>query len=295
MSGITRTEAAGTFTESFGKEVIELVTRESVAMSTIRTVPMSDKKDKLPVLSTLPTAAFLAAEGTAKPESNVSWDSKYLTAEEIAVIVPIDDSVLNDSQIDIAAQVKALVGQEFARVIDGAVYFGTGAPDSWPTGGMAAAVAGEVIYSDARSWGELFDIVEVQGNDVTDVWASRKIRSGLRTPIIEGQAAPLPDLSTQSIYGVPPSYPLGWPATPAASTNAIAIAGDSACAIIGVRQDMTFDWSTEATLSGYGSLFERDATALRAVMRIGFVLADPVNIETGTRVLPLAGLLPSAT
>lgn len=292
MAGITRTEADATFTEAFKSEVLQVVTRESAAMQTIRTVPMSNKKDKLPVLSTLPTASFLAAEGDVKPESNVSWDSKYLTAEEIAVIVPIDDSVLADSQIDIAGQVTSLVGQEFARVIDAAVFFGTNAPASWPTGGLAANVAAEVTYNDASAWARLYEIVEDMGHDVDSLWATRRIRAGLRNPIIGGQSVPAMDLSTQSVYGVAPTYPLGWPATPDGSLNALAIAGDSSCAVLGMRQDLSINWSTEATLTDYGSLWEKDATALRAVMRVGFVLADHVNIETGARTLPLAGLLP---
>lgn len=292
MAGITRTEAASLFTEAFRTEVLNVTTRESVAMSSITTVAMSNKKDKLPVLSTLPTASFLAAEGDVKPESKVSWDHKFLTAEEIAVIVPIDDSVLADSQIDVAGQVTSLVGQEFARVIDAAVFFGTGAPASWPTGGLFGAVAAgdKVEYADVTSWGAVFDSVEVKGMDVSRVWASRSIRAGLRNPIIPGQAIPLPDVGVNGIYGVTPQYPLGWD-----KTDALAIVGDPSCAVLGIRQDLTFDWSTEATLTGYGSLWEKDATALRAVMRVGFVLANPINIETGDRSLPLAALIPDAT
>lgn len=290
MAGITRTEAASLFTEAFRTEVLTVTTRESTALQTIRTVSMSNKKDKLPVLATLPTASFLASEGSVKPESNVSWADKFITAEEIAVIVPIDDSVLADSQIDVASQVTSLVGQEFARVIDAAVFFGTGAPVSWPTGGMFGAVAAgdKETYADALSWGALYDKVEVKGADVSALWASRAIRAGLRNPIVTGQSIPLPDLSVNGVYGVSPQYPLGWD-----KTKALALVGDPSCAVIGVRQDLSFSWSNEATLTGYGSLWEKDATALRAVMRVGFVLADPINIETGTRTLPLAAMIPA--
>lgn len=291
---IDRTAAASLFDEAFRTEVLEVTTRDSTALQTIRTVPMSNKKDKLPVLATLPTASWLANEGDVKQESSVSWDHKFITAEELAVIVPIDDSVLADSQIDIAGQVTSLVGQAFASAIDQAVFFGTNAPAGFPVGGMAAAVAAEATYNDASDWNDVFSIVEQQGADVTNIWASRKIKSGLRNPIIAGQAAPLPDIGMSGIYGVAPEFPLGWPATPIGSPNALAIVGDASCAVIGIRQSMTFDWSSEATLTGYGSLWEKDATALRAVMRIGFTLADPINVETGDRSLPLAGLLPAA-
>lgn len=224
---IDRTDADALFTEGMRLEIInQLTTKESVALQTIPTVQMSNKKDKVPVVSTLPTAGFLAAEGTAKPEDEVTWEGKYLQAEEIAVIIPIDDTVIADAQIDVASQVTKLVAQEFARVIDAAVFFGTGAPSSWPVGGVFGAVdaTNKIPYTGIEDYGKLFSAVEVNGNDVTDLWASREVRADLRHPIIDGQAMQAPGLTIDNVYGVPLTFPLGWD-----KTKAKAIAADDEC------------------------------------------------------------------
>lgn len=297
---IDRTAAAKLFDEQMRTEIVGVTTRASTAMSSFRTLPMSNKKDRMPVVSALPTAGFLAAEGDAKPESSVSWDDVFITAEEIAVIVPIDDSVLADASIDVAGQVRDLIGQAFANVIDQAVFFGTGAPASWPTGGVFGAVqAGDKITETSGSnatapedWFAAFQAVEARAEDVRAIWGSRKIKGGLRNPIIAGQAAPVAGLSTDSVFGVAPQYPLGW--DDSLATGALAILGDPAAGLIGVRQDMTFSFSSEATLATFGSLWQKDATAIRAVMRLGFVLAKPINVETGTADLPFSAIIASA-
>lgn len=287
MAGITRTEAAALFTEAFSARVLGAVQERSVALATIPTVPMPSKVVRQPVLAALPTARFLTAEGEVKPESKVSWDNVILTAEEIAVIVPVDDTVLADSNIDVIASVEVAIASEFARVLDAAVFFGTGAPASYPTGGIRAKSA-EVAYTNGESWGALFDKVEVTGGTVTDLWAAKSARGLLRNAKDVGNVR-IPEVSVADVHGVAPAYPLGWDAT-----DTLAIAGDDSAAVIGVRQDLTFSISNQATLTGFGSLWEKDATAIRAVMRVGFALANPISIHTGTRVYPFAALTPPA-
>jgi HK97 family phage major capsid protein len=71
------------------------------------------------------------------------------------------------------------------------------------------------------------------------------------------------------------------------------IAGDREAAILGLRQDMTFKFLTEATLTdGAGavlmSLAEEDMIALRVKMRLGYQVADPTTIEGGSSAYPFA-------
>lgn len=287
MAEIDRTDADALFTEAMRTEILDIVTRDSVALQTIPVMPMSNKKDRMPVIASLPQAEWLTAEGEAKPTSDITWDNVYITAEELAVIVPVDDTVLADAQIDVASVMTKLVAQAFATKIDKAVYFGEDAPASFPVGGINAAVpvTHTFEYVDPTSFGLLFDPIESLGKTVSDIWATRAINTFLRNPLVENLAAPLQGLSTEGIYGVDLSYPLGWQ-----KDQAMAISADDSCLKIGLRQDLTFDWSNEAYIEGFGSLWQRDHTALRAVMRLGFVIADPINVETEDRTLPLAKL-----
>ena len=76
------------------------------------------------------------------------------------------------------------------------------------------------------------------------------------------------------------------------------IAGDRNAAILGVRQDFTFDIFTEGVISdGSGNvvlnLMQQDAAAMRAVGRFAFAVANPINAEgvAAANRLPFAVLI----
>ena len=292
MADIDRTDAAALFTEEFSATVIQEATKRSVALQTFRIVPMSATTRRMPVLDVLPSAGFIGAPQTVKPTTEVKWDDITLEAEELPVIVPIDKVMLEDTSIDIMASVKDLVAQAFAKAIDAAVFFGTGAPTSFPTDGLFGASGTNLIEYDPAdplgTWSDLFSLVEDPGADVTQVWAARRLRGLLRKTRDNGY--PSPDVNTAGVYGIAPKYPLGWD-----PTTALAIVGDAENAIIGLRQDIRFDTSEHATITGFGNLWEKDSIALRAYMRLGCAVADPVRLETGERFAPFASLTPAAT
>lgn len=293
MAGLDRTAAESLFATEFQREVIQETTKRSVAMQTFRTIPMGAATRVMPVLDALPTAGFLSAPQDVKSQTTVSWDDITLTAEEIAVIVPIDDTVLADATIDITATLRDLIAQEFGRVLDAAVFFGTGAPTSFPTGGIhgQAVTASKSLEYDSSdpigSWSDLFSLIEDPGGDVTNLWAARTLRGILRQTRDNGN--PSPDVNLGGVYGVAPQFPLGW-----AKASSLAIVGDRSYAMLGVRQDLSFTFSNQATLTTFGNLWEKDSTAIRAVMRVGFALADPYRLEAGERDLPFATLTPES-
>jgi HK97 family phage major capsid protein len=295
VDGVTRADAEALFAEAVSPNVAEQATKSSVALATLPTLPMGSKVTRLPVLSALPTGAFLNADQDAKPLSEVAWDKKMLTAEEIAVIVPISESVIADASIDVVAKVTELIGQEFGRVIDAAVFFGTGAPATFPTGGLfGTAPSGQkseatgVVVDDLNT---LFGSVEDLGFDVTNVYAGRGMRSTLRgQKDANGAAVYNPAEGAGqfgSIWGVPLGFPLAWN-----KATADAIAVDRAGVMLGVRQDVTIKLLTEATLTGFGNLAEKDSVAVRAVMRVAFQIANPVSIDAGARAYPVSALTP---
>lgn len=298
VDGITRTDAEALFAEQVAPNVVEAATKQSVALATIPTVPMGSATMRIPILSALPTGAFLTADQAVKPSSEAAWDKKYLTAEELAVVVVISDTVIADATIDVVASVTKLIAQEFARVIDAAVMFGTGAPATWPTGGLdgVATAAGQTVTSvnnPATDYSALLGILENAGYDPTDIYAGRQLKGVLRNMTGAGGVPiynPLDGgITTGSLYGVPLSFPLGWDA---AKADALAI--DDAGVILGLRQDLQIKVLDQATITGFGNLAERDSIAVRATMRLGFQVANPINIGTGTRIYPVSKLIPLA-
>src|SRR5690606_15876913 len=96
MADITREDALALLAEQDINEIVQDATKASSALATFRTVRMSAKVARMPVLSALPTAGFVSESATdaegVKPTTKVEWARKELIAEEIVCIVPIHSS-----------------------------------------------------------------------------------------------------------------------------------------------------------------------------------------------------------
>jgi len=290
--------AEATFDVVLASELVNQLPQASAALRNLTVIPMGTFTERIPVLSALPTATFLTADQEIKPKSATAWKNVWLQAEEIAVIVPISENVIADSSIDVVSRTTSLIVQEFGRVLDQAVFFGNGAPASYPAGGIfgAAQAQGTVVSGTgaiADDLNAMFGQVEALGYDVSDVFADRALRTALRGQKDgNGGSIYVPtegDPNLGFIYGVPTSYPLGWD-----KTKATAIALDDSCAILGLRSDVKTKILTEANITGFGSLAERDSIAIRATMRVAFCLADPVSVLNDTPLLPISAMTPVA-
>lgn len=302
MADIARAEAEALMARQDQREVWQQALEASAALSTFRTVDMGTATARMPVIDALPTAGFVT-EATAKPTAQQVWATKTLTAEEIAVIVPIHENVFDDTAIDVWDEVRPRIAEAVGAVLDGAVFFGTNIPASWPDslviGARAAgnvhsaATAGDLIEDVNQTWA----LVEADGFDVNVNYAARSMRALLRG-LRDANDQPL--LSVQGGLGQRPNYMIygedlvfvtngAWePATAGTpNTGATLIAGDRNMAILGIRQDITYKILTEATV-GTINLAERDMIALRAKMRVAFQVADPTTIEGGSAAYPFA-------
>jgi len=293
--GIDRKEAEALFDTTLSNELVTALPRYSMAMQSLPVIPMGNKVSRIPVLSALPTARFLAAEQEVKPTTNIGWDQVLLTAEEIAVIVPIDETVLEDAHANVIGRAQELILQEFGRVLDAAVFFGAGAPATYPQGGIFAKARGKVEASDVPSsdFNTAFGLVEEIDQEVNAVFAARTMKARLRGQLSNvGVPVYIPtegNPNLGSIYGVPTAFPLGWD-----KTKAEAIVMHKETAVMGIRSDIKTKILTEASLTGFGSLAERDSIAIRAVMRVGFAVANPVSINNPKGELPIAAVVAKA-
>lgn len=290
MADITRADALALLARQDINEIIKPETAQSVALAAFRTQRMSAGVARMPVLSTLPTGGWVTdanstdADGV-KPTTKVTWTDKELIAEEIAVIVPIHENTLADSNFDIWGEVRPLVAQEFGRILDAAVIFGVNKPTTWldpalVPGAIAAGneqVEGTGDGTDldlAADFNEAFGFVEDDGFDVNSAFTGRFLRRSLRglrddtgQPIyLDGVRG---DNNTASIYGQDLRYVnnLGWD-----RDAAVALVGDASKVVIGIREDYQVKLLTEATVGGI-NLAERDMVALRFKFRVAFATA----------------------
>ena len=303
---IDRTAAQALINTQNGTEVFETAAQTSAALRTFRTVQMTAKQSRMPVIDVLPTAGFVTGEGNAavKPQGSIAWANKVLEAEEIAVVVVIPENVFEDSAFNIWDSIRPRIAETIGGVLDGAVFFGTNKPASWPNGLVPASVAAGNVVSATDNVGDLaadldaaISLVEVDGYDPQTVYSDRKLRGNLRT-LRDSSGMPLYNPSLReglvdTIYGLNIEWVRngGWVAsggTNVAPTGARALVGDSNMAIIGLRQDMTMKILTE--YGGGVSLADTDQIGLRVKFRVAFQVADPTTTEGGTTAFPFAAV-----
>lgn len=293
---IGRSDAEALIPEEAAAEIWQATQEQSAVMQLFRNVTMSRKQQRIPVLSVLPSAYFVDGDTGLKQTSEINWTNKYLNAEELAVIVPIPEAVLDDSEWDLWAEAKPLIAEAMALAVDGAAIGGIGAPASWPTGLIAAATAaGNTVTRGtatqaqggvAEDLNDLMSAVEADGFEVSAFLAKRTMKGILRgARATDGQK--LLDVSTQMIEGAPVRYTANavWPAPGAGVAEMIA--GDARHGIFATRQDMTWKTLDQAVIQDNEgniiyNLAQQDMVALRCVFRCAWQVPNPVTVDRPT-------------
>jgi HK97 family phage major capsid protein len=306
---IDRTGAATLIPIEYASEIIKNVTQKSVVLSYGRRLPnMSTSTRVQPVLNTLPTAYFLTGDTAQKQTTKLAWASKTITAEELAVIVPIPQAVLDDSNYDIYGETRPALEEAFGVAIDNAVIHGTNKPASWPAAIVTDAIAqgnmADLSVIVAAS-GDVYDaimgpsgtigLLETDGYMPTGHIAAPAFKSTLRSlrdttkqPIFK---ASMQDSTRYELDGAPLTFPLNGVMN---AVTAMLISGDWTQLVYAMRQDITFTVLKEAVIQNPDgtiayNLAQQDMVALRAVMRIGVQIANPINaINSGATRYPFS-------
>ena len=102
---IDRSGAESLIPEDRAAEIIQGAIAQSAVLSMGRRLAnMTAAQTRLPVLDALPIAYFVNGDTGQKKTTRQAWDKKTIIAEEIAVIVPIPEAVLDDADYDIWAR-----------------------------------------------------------------------------------------------------------------------------------------------------------------------------------------------
>lgn len=306
---ITRAGAAALIPKEQSSQIIQGITEDSAVLKLAKRLPnMSSKTLKMPVLNSLPYAYFVDGDTGMKQTTKVDWSDKTITAEEIAVIVPVADAILADSNYDIWAQIRPLVSQAFGQVIDNAILHGTNKPASWEDGIVTAATAkGNVVtattdgFKDIMGAGGLISLVEEDGFLVNGYLGSMQSRAHLRG-ITDKNGQPLfrngmNGGTSYTLDGQRIEFPRN------GSMNAdgpLLIAGDWDNLVYSIRQDMTVTKTntgviTDASGKVIYNLYQQDMTALRFVMRLGWALPQAASALGATNPYPFAVLNKAGT
>ena len=302
VNTIARTDVDALIETQVAKEIFEGVTKESKALSMFKRLPnMTSDKTKLRVLDTLPVAYFVneSSNNGRKQTTKMAWDNKYINAAELAVIIPIKENVLNDTSIDLWAEIRPRIVEAFAKKIDNAMFFGVDKPADWRAGLVPSVIAAGANVTETNNglYSDINDTmvkVEESGYEVNGILGGVGLKGKFRM-MTDTTGQPL---NTTEIGSIKRTYMDNgvWN-----KNTATLIAGDFSQAVYAIRQDITYKVLDQAVIQDTDgsiayNLAQEDMIALRVVMRLGWEIPNPVNAlnETSAR-FPFAALVPESS
>lgn len=317
--------------ESVANQIIADSVEGSAALQMGRSFRMPAYQHRMRVLSAFAQAYWLHGDsndtrggsGTGtqqdkdtavKSRTSVEWDNVFLTPEEMAVLVAIPDSWMEDS--DLAwEEIRREVSREFSRKIDEAVFFGAGeVPATFGSGIVTDAVdAGNVVNegdgSAEGTWGDgtgsdlSLDIAALGEQLATDgyelngyvtnkgfKWRLRRLRDADGQQILQQRDGEFA-LYGESLREVGNG---AWD-----TSQALLLGGEWDKLVIGIRRDIEFKVFDQAVLTDPSTnevvfnAVEQDAKVLRATMRLGYATPNPAKVLGGT--YPFYVLAPSSS
>ena len=280
---ITKKNAEALFSVDEVSDIIQGVIKESAVLKMFTQLPnMTSGAMRMRVLDGLPMAYWVGSTNNGRKNlTEMAWANKYIVPEELAVIVPIKEDVLDDASIDIWAQVKPRLVEAIGKKIDQAILVGVDKP-----AGFRADLLTSILNAGAyvtQGSGSLYSAindamvkVEESGYNPTGIIGGVDVKGKFRMML---------DTSGQPIKGteideLPKAYidNGAWD-----KTKAQMIVGDFTQAVYSIRQDITYKLLTEAVIQDPSdgtikyNLAQEDMVALRVVMRLGWEIPNPIN------------------
>lgn len=302
MAVIEKNDVGALIDEQVVAEIFKDAQKESKTLSLFRRLPnMTSDKTKLRVSDALPVAYFVD-ENTNNGRKNISkaaWKNVFLTAEELAVIIPIKENLLNDASVDLWAEIKPQLVSAIAKTVDAAVFRGVGAPTSWGAGLIPTIISKtKTVTETGRLYSDINDTmtaVEESGYEVTALLGGVDLKGKFRM-MTDTTGQPL---AATEIGSLRREYldNGAWD-----KTEATLIAGDFSQAVYAIRQDVTFKVLDQAVIQDPSTgeilfnLPQEDMVALRVTFRMGYAIPNPVTALDGTaNRYPFAALVPEST
>ena len=285
--------------------------KQSVFMQLARKLPnMTSKQTRVPVLDMLPMAYWVNGDNGFKQTSEQAWDNVFLTAEELAVIVPVPEAVIDDASFDIMGEIQPRVVEAIGQRVDSAIIFGVNRPAGWPAdiitrarqaGNNVAPGSGTDYYNLIMGENGLIDRVEKSGRMVTGAVSAMGMRAKLRgVRTNSGQPIFKSDMQGSTQYALD-GAPMYFPQNGSFDTSvAQLVVGDWSQAVYAIRQDITVKILDQGVIQNpttkeiQYNLAQQDMIALRVVFRMGWALPNPATRMDSDRVAcPFAYLEPA--
>lgn len=291
---VNRADAEALIREQIVSTIFQDAPKQSVFMGMARKLPnMTSKQTRIRVLDFLPTAYWVDGDTGMKQTTRQAWDNVYMTAAELAVIVPIPESVFDDAEMDIMGEITPRVNEAIGQRVDAAVIFGDNRPKEWQAdiitlarqaGNNVSPSSGKDYYDLILGEGGVFSKVEEDGYGVTGAVAPMTFKSKLRglrsTSNVPIFMRTMQESTRYTLDGVPIQFPENGSFY---SNIAQLVVGNFSQAVYSIRQDITVKILDQgviqdpATKDIVYNLAQQDMIALRIVFRMGWALPNPAT------------------
>lgn len=275
--------------------ILKEATKQSVILQRARTIRMAAGTAKQSILASLPEGYWVdnsnlstaGGQPGLKETTDIQWADKSITAEEMAVIVPIPDVVQQDANFNITNEVIPLVGEAFAKVLDLAAIFGVNKPSSWPDAIVTGATNATNTVTEGTGSDIGVDVAELCKKIAQEGYA---VNGFVSSPGFGWELTGLRDDNGQPIYqslreGAPGGILYGFPLNEARNgawdpTVAKLLAVDWSKFVVGIRQDVSYRVFTEGVITDDDgkviyNLMQQDSKAIRFTFRVGFQCMQP--------------------
>lgn len=291
---VNRADAEALIREQIVSTVFQDAPKQSVFMGMAKKLPnMTSKQTRIRVLDFLPTAYWVNGDTGMKQTTRQAWDNVYLTAGELAVIVPIPESVFDDAEMDIMGEITPRVNEAIGQKVDGAIIFGDNRPPEWDadiitrarqSGNNVAPAGGKDWYDLILGEDGVFAKVEDDGYGVNGAIAAMNFKSKLRG-LRDANGVPIfmrtmQESARYTLDGAMINFPENGGFYP---NIAQLVVGDFSQAVYAIRQDITVKILDQGVIQDpetkeiVYNLAQQDMIALRVVFRMGWALPNPAT------------------
>jgi HK97 family phage major capsid protein len=289
---------SGVIPIEFSTQIIEEAVESSAALQLGNLIPMGTSISEMPVPKTLPKAAFVTAPGGRKPYTELMLETLTLKAEEVAAVTAIPDAFLEDSSINLWQWVRPRLAEAIGLALDAAVFFGQGAPGSYPQGGgMSNPIYSGALLTAATDVVDAVNLamgsVEARGLAVNghaaDLITKARFR-GVRdqTGALLLGSEQVGQVQRPTLYGAPISYQQF---TDLGTGIADFFTGAWQYLLIGVRQDIRYSMDPSAVIADDAgavviSGWQDNVTPLKVWARFACQIIRPVTNRQPTGAPP---------
>lgn len=323
MADISRADVATLIQDAYADDFLQYAAKTSAVLKAFPTRNLGTKTTHEPVLATKPHAKWVIESSSdadgIKPTGKITWADKTLVAEELAVIVPIHENVLDDASTNTIDDITKAGGEAMAFALDAAVTFGINKPSTWTSDALYTSASNDsnVLTVSASAGPDDLAGTILQGAEaLADRYDPTTLltRRGLRYKLanlrdVDGRPifmSTMADGAMQDeVYGLSTFYETGTVDDGSGGDRLVwdpsvaeGLVVDRSRVLIGIRQDIQVKFLDQATLTGPSNtiinLAERDMVAFRFKARYAYVLGD--NVAYGSTVQtssPVVAVVPA--